>query len=211
MKAKGIIRLIVFAIFVTAAYRTVVAGDLKIVPARDNAFRASAEAQVTSCSNLFVEPCGTCDYNPNPSGFSVRGPDNCSFPGDVQRVAVSFIAAASGVPERVSASIILQNPTDCPTNKVILSIYTDACYPNGPGTLLVSGEATVPASPCDLAVARLRNAPSLTKGTKYWVTATTNASQVGLDARWYASNNAKSHSILAAIGNNPRPPPQASW
>ena len=32
---------------------------------------------------------------------------------------------------------------------------------------------------------------SLSKGTKYWVVATTNASQAGLDASWYASNNAQ--------------------
>ena len=29
------------------------------------------------------------------------------------------------------------------------------------------------------------------KGIKYWVVATTNAAQAGLDAIWYASNNAQ--------------------
>jgi hypothetical protein len=89
------------------------------------------------------------------------------------------------VPERISASIILHNPSSCPTNKVTLGIYTDACYPQGVGTLLASAEATVPSSPCGLAVAKLRNAPALTAGTKYWIAATTNAEQDGLDAEWY--------------------------
>jgi hypothetical protein len=42
-----------------------------------------------------------------------------------------------------------------------------------------------------LAVARLRNAPALVQGVKYWVVATTNDRQAGLDATWYASNNAQ--------------------
>jgi hypothetical protein len=42
-----------------------------------------------------------------------------------------------------------------------------------------------------MAVAKLRNAPSLTKNVKYWITATTTASQSALDASWFASNNAQ--------------------
>jgi hypothetical protein len=40
-------------------------------------------------------------------------------------------------------------------------------------------------------VAKLTNAPTLTRGQKYWVVATTNGEQSGLDANWYASNNAQ--------------------
>jgi hypothetical protein len=98
------------------------------------------------------------------------------------------VAAKSGVPTRISAPIILYNP-DCPYNKVTLSLYTDNCDV-GPGTLLASGIATVPPAPCDLAVARLRNAPALVQGIKYWVTATTSDQQAGLDATWWASNDA---------------------
>lgn len=101
-----------------------------------------------------------------------------------------FIASASGVPRRISASLILNDSISCPENKVTLSLYTDNCG-LGPGTELVSGGATVPTAPCELAVAKLRNAPSLSKGTKYWVVATTNAQQAGLDARWYGSNGAQ--------------------
>ena len=167
------------------------AQDVNVAPGEGSVvpYRATDVSQVTFGSNLFVDPCGTCKYSSEPSGFAVWGPNNCSSPGDVQRVAVPFIAAATGVPDRILASIILHNPTSCPTNKVTLGIYTDACYPTGPGTLLVSGQATVPAAPCALAVAKLRNAPTLTAGTKYWVAATTNAAQVALDALWYASNN----------------------
>ena len=54
------------------------------------------------------------------------------------------------------------------------------------------GETTVPAAPCALVVAKLpRSVPVLTKGTKYWVVATTNAQQVGLDSNWYGSNNSQ--------------------
>jgi hypothetical protein len=77
-----------------------------------------------------------------------------------------------------------------PENKVTLSLYTDRCG-LGPGTPLASGVATVPTAPCDLAVVKLRAAPPLSKGTKYWVVATTSATQVGLDASWYASNGAQ--------------------
>jgi hypothetical protein len=101
----------------------------------------------------------------------VRGPENCNSES-LSWTAVPFVAAKSGVPTRISASIILYNPAECPYNKVTLSLYTDNCDV-GPDTLLASGVATVPAAPCDLAVARLRNAPALVQGVKYWVTATT--------------------------------------
>ena len=82
-------------------------------------------------------------------------------------MAGAFIAAATGVPEQISAAIILRNPSDCPTNTVTLSIYTDTCWPIGPGTPLVSAVATAPAAACGLAVAKLANTPTLLiKGTK---------------------------------------------
>jgi hypothetical protein len=140
--------------------------------------------------NLFVDPCTGCNYDSNGSGFDVRGPRNCTSPGTVHWDAVPFVAAKSGVPKRVSASIILRNAASCPENKVTLSLYTDDCD-LGPGTPLVSGVATVPTAPCDLATAKLRNAPSLQKGVKYWVVASTTAQQAGLDASWYGSNDAQ--------------------
>jgi hypothetical protein len=141
-------------------------------------------------SNLFVDPCTGCNYNSNSPGFDVRGPDNCTFPGMLHWEAVPFIASKSGVPRRISASIILKNPAKCPYNRVTLSLYTDNCDV-GPDTPLASGIATVPTAPCDLAVARLRNAPALTQGVKYWVVATTDDQQAGLDATWYGSNAAQ--------------------
>ncbi len=140
--------------------------------------------------NLFVDPCTGCNYDPNAPGFEVRGPNNCTSPGTIHWEAVPFVAARSGVPRRISASILLRHPVDCPENRVTLSLYTDNCD-LGPGTPMVSGVATVPIAPCDLAVAKLRNAPALTKGTKYWVVATTNAQQSGLDTLWYGSNGAQ--------------------
>ena len=177
----------------TLACGSAVARELESAPGEPMVVPDAAPdvSQVTFGSNLFVDPCGTCNYNASPSGYSVWGPGNCEFPGSVQGVAVPFIAAATGVPESISASIILTNPANCPTNKVTLRIFTDACYPTGPGTALVSGNATVPPAPCALAVAKLRNAPSLSVGTKYWIAATTTGAQAGLDARWYASNDAQ--------------------
>ena len=142
-------------------------------------------------SNLISDPCATCNYSDG-GGYAVIGPDNCFVPGTTQSLAGTFIASATGVPEQISAPIILRDPSDCPTNTVTLSIYTDACWPIGPGTPLVSAVATVPAAPCALAVAKLPNTPTLLiKGTKYWAVATTNAQQVGLDSNWYGSNNSQ--------------------
>lgn len=141
-------------------------------------------------SNLFVDPCTGCNYDPNGGGLDVRGPDNCTIVGSTIWLAVPFVATRTGVPQRILAPIILNKPDICPQNKVTLSIYTDNCG-GGPGTLLVSGEATARPDPCNLAVAKLHNAPSLTKNVKYWVTATTDASQSALDASWFGSNNAQ--------------------
>ena len=141
-------------------------------------------------SNLIWDPCATCNYSSG-GGYFVVGPDNCIKPGTTQWLAGTFIASATGVPKQISAAIILADPSHCPTDAVTLSIYTDACYPIGPGTPLVSGIATVPKAPCAPAVARLQNAPTLTRGTKYWVVATTDAQQVGLDSNWYGSNNSQ--------------------
>ena len=147
--------------------------------------------RITFGGNFSVDPCSTCQYDPDPSGYAVVGPENCTEPGTTQWEAVPFIAAASGVPDRIITSLILENPTNCPENKVTLSIYTDACYPKGPGDLLVSAEATVASNSCDLAIAKLRNGPSLVQGVKYWVTATTSSQQSALDSRWYAANSAQ--------------------
>ena len=141
-------------------------------------------------SNLFVDPCTGCNYNSNSPGFDVRGPSNCTNPGMLHWEAVPFIAGKSGVPRRISAPIIVKDSVKCPYDKVTLSLYTDNCDV-GPDTPLVSGIATVPTAPCDMAVARLRDAPALTQGVKYWVVATTSDQQAGLDATWYGSNVAQ--------------------
>src|SRR4051812_33976751 len=124
---------------------------------------------------------------PNSGGFSVRGPENCSH-DSTNWVGVPFIASATGVPRRISAAISLISPS-CPQNKVTLSLYTDNCG-LGPGTALVSGQGIIPTGSCALTIAKLRNAPALSTGTKYWVVATTTA-QSSLDATWYGSNNSQ--------------------
>ena len=147
--------------------------------------------RVTLGSNLFVEPCSSCNYDSNAPSAFVLGPDNCTVSGTTQWIAVPFIAAATGVPKRISAPIIPFDPRHCPTRQVTLSIYTDACYPIGPGTPLVSAIATLPRATCNMGVGKLTNAPTLVKNQKYWVVATTSADQSGLDAHWYGSNNAQ--------------------
>ncbi len=167
----------------TPAFRVQGSGTVFSEPSPDSSHPAFG-------GNLFVDPCTGCNYDPNGSGFPVWGPENCTSPGELQSLAVPFIAGASGVPRRISASIILNDPISCPENSVTLSLYTDDCG-NGPGTELVSSVATVPTAPCDLAVGKLRNAPPLEKNKKYWVVATTNSQQAGLDARWFGSNGAQ--------------------
>jgi hypothetical protein len=152
---------------------------------------AAEVARITLGSNLFVEPCNSCNYDSNENGYAVVGPDNCLSPGTTQWIAVPFIAAATGVPKQISAPIIVVDPRHCPTRQVTLSIYTDVCYPIGPETPLVSAVATLPRAACNMGVAKLTNAPTLTRGQKYWVVATTNADQSGLDANWKPSNDAQ--------------------
>jgi hypothetical protein len=146
---------------------------------------------VTFGSNLFVEPCSSCNYDSNAPSAFVLGPNNCFVSGTTQWIAVPFIAAMTGVPKQISAPVILFDPRHCPTRQLTLSIYTDACYPIGPGTPLVSGIAALPTAPCAIGVAKLGHAPTLVRGQKYWVVATTNAQQSGLEAHWYGSNNAQ--------------------
>jgi hypothetical protein len=150
----------------------------------------TSEAKQPYGSNLVVDPDTGCNYDPNAGGFDVRGPDNCSSPGSTEWLAVSFVASRSGVPQRILAPIILHHGMGCSEDKVTLSLYTDSCG-QGPETLLVSGVATAQTDPCNLALARLRNAPPLTRAKKYWVAATTSPSQSALDASWFASNNAQ--------------------
>src|SRR5262249_54967269 len=109
--------------------------------------------------NLFIDPCTGCNYDPNSGGFFLRGPYKRTTQGDLNWSAVAFVAAKSGVPTRISASIAVY--TLCkPDNTVTLSLYTDNCG-LGPGEPLVSGIASVPlnADLCHLAVAKLSGAP----------------------------------------------------
>src|SRR6266481_3493008 len=141
--------------------------------------------------NLFIDPCTGCNYDPHDSGRDVRGPENCLSPGNLGWTAVPFVAAKSGVPTRISASIIVY--AFCQQNNTVtLSLYTDNCG-LGPGDPLLSGIANVPTSAdlCQLAVATLTGAPPLQEGVKYWVVASTDENQAQLDATWYGSNNAQ--------------------
>ncbi|HEY2711004.1 MAG TPA: hypothetical protein VGI60_00700 [Chthoniobacterales bacterium] len=139
--------------------------------------------------NLFVDPCTGCNYNPDVAGLDVRGPDNCTWPGQTASLAVPFVAQRTGVPRRISAAILLHNATNCRYNKVTLSLYTDNDCNGTPGIPLVSAQATVPQGSCELAIAKLHNSPQLTRGVRYWVTATATAAQARLDASWYVSNS----------------------
>ena len=125
--------------------------------------------RVTLGGNLFVEPCNSCNYDSNKNGPAVVGPDNCLSPGTTQWVGVPFIAAATGVPKQISVPLIVRDPRNCPSREVTLSIYSDACYPVGPGTPLVSAVARLPRATCNLGLAKLTNAPTLIRGQKYWV------------------------------------------
>ena len=77
-----------------------------------------------------------------------------------------------------TASVVVRPASVEETSKVV-----KLCYDHG--------IAIVPASTCDLAVATLTGAPALQQGVKYWVVATTDENQTGLDATWYGSNNAQ--------------------
>ena len=121
--------------------RALMAQPMENGPAGTDA--APDASRITFESNFVADPCETCKYNSKPSGYFVWGPDNCTFPGDVHSIAVPFIASATGIPDRISTSIILNDPVDCPANKVTLGLYTDTCG-NGPGTLLAQTEIPWP-------------------------------------------------------------------
>src|SRR2546422_10980343 len=127
-------RKISFAILAILACGSAMAQELERAPSQPVVvpYTASCAFRVTFGSNLFREPCSNCNYDSSAGGYFLWGPDNCTSPGRAEWLAVPFIAAATGVPERVLAAIILTNPAACPTNKVRLSIYSDACYPRGP-------------------------------------------------------------------------------
>lgn len=83
----------------------------------------SAQAPlVTFASNLFVESCGTCNYDTTVGGYYVWGPDNCTVPGHPEDFAVPFIPAVTGKPTRISVPVILSDATRCPTNRVTILV-----------------------------------------------------------------------------------------
>ena len=118
--------------------------------------------------NLFIDPCTGCNYDPNGSGLDVRGPDNCISPGDLYWTAVPFVAAKSGVPTRISASIVHAGPALLPAkeHRDVKPVHGQLRL--GTGDPLVSGIATVPlnAVTCDLAVATLSGRSSLATGSQ---------------------------------------------
>jgi hypothetical protein len=169
--------------------------NLRTAPGRSVVSSMSTDSTlaVPFGNNLVLDACTGCNYDSLSGGYYVWGTNNCESPGTTQWIAVPFYSAKAGIPRKISASINLDNACTSTSSKVTLSIYSDACAGAGnlsaPGTSLVGGAATVPAAPCAVANATLRNAPSLTLGTKYWVVATTSgATQDGLSAIYYASN-----------------------
>ena len=145
--ASGKIGWAVIGILVCAA-GAVMAQEPKVVLGGDlrPCHRTTPEApRIILGGNLFVEPCNSCNYDSNADGYAVVGPDNCLVPGTTQWLGVPFIAATTGVPKQISVPIIVVDPRHCPTRQVTLSIYTDACYPTGPGTPLVSSCSQVAA------------------------------------------------------------------
>lgn len=145
--------------------------------------------------NLVVDACTGCSYDSLSGGYYVWGTNNCESPGTTQWIGVPFWASASAAPRRISAGINLDNACTSTSTQVTMQIAADACPGTGnlsaPGAVIASGRANVPAAPCALAIANVRNAPALVAGGKYWVLAVTSgATQDGLSAIWYASNEA---------------------
>ena len=55
-----------------------------------NGSQTAPEARkITFGSNLFVEPCSSCNYDFNAPGYFVIGPDNCFVPGTNLRICSS--------------------------------------------------------------------------------------------------------------------------
>lgn len=161
-------------------------------PGRNTAPRPAGDSPLANSigGNLETNTCTGCDFDEVNGGYYVWGANNCIAPGTTQWIAVPFVAKVTRAPRSISAGLELD--PDCPTSttQVTLGIYADDCT-TGVGTLLVSARANVSAGPCIKALARLRNAPVLTAGTRYWVAATTDANQNGFDGIWYGSNQSQ--------------------
>jgi len=189
------ISLAIVATFALGAMAFAGSQNLRTAPGRQVVNQgASLDAPLAILGqNLVVDACTGCSYDSLSGGYYVWGTNNCESPGTTQWIAVPFWASAGVAPRRISAGINLDNACTSTSSQVTLSIYSDACPGAGnlsaPGVSLAAGRAVVPAAPCNLAIANLRNAAALTIGQKYWVVATTaGATQDGLSAIWYPTN-----------------------
>jgi len=186
------IRKISVAILATMVCGAAMAQGLVRAPGRETApMREPMAPDVNRFGgNIEVNICTGCNFDEVNGGYYVWGSMNCIAPGTTQWIGVPFISKITGVPRQISAGLELDPACPTSTTQVTLSIYTDDCT-TGPGVVLASGRALVSAGPCVLAVARLRTAPSLTAGTRYWAVATTTPTQDGLDSIWYGSNQSQ--------------------
>src|SRR2546423_12533246 len=90
--------------FALAALMTCVAAMAQALPTESSASAtAPGAARVTFGSNLFVDPCTGCNYDPNSRAFDVRRPDNCTSPGSTTWLARPFIPSTQSSPHQISA------------------------------------------------------------------------------------------------------------
>jgi hypothetical protein len=187
------------AIVATMACGTLMAQGLVKAPGRQTGPAQNSDSvQVNGFGgNLETNACTACNFDELTGGYYVWGTNNCIAPGTTQWIGAPFISKRSGTTRQISAGIELDAACSTSTNQVTLGIYADDCT-TGVGTLIASGRATVSAGPCVLAVARVRAA--LVAGTRYWVAATTNSTQAGLDSIWYNSNQTQISGNVASGG-----------
>jgi len=149
--------------------------------------------------NLETNACTGCNFDEVSGGYFVWGMNNCNTPGTTQWIGAPFISKKTGNTKTVTAGIELDPGCAGTGTQVTLGIYADDCT-TGVGTLIASGVARVSAGPC--ITARARVVAALTAGTRYWVAATTTAgaTQIGLEAIWYGSNQSQIGGNVASGG-----------
>ena len=148
--------------------------------------------------NLETNPCTLCNFDEVDGGYYGWGSLNCEGSGVTQWIAVPFIAKKTGTTRTITAGIELDNACTSAGTSVTLGIYNNDCT-TGVGTAIATGAARVTSTgPC--VTTRARVAAAVTAGTRYWVAATTTATQDSFSGIWYGSNQGQIGGDVASGG-----------
>jgi len=166
------------------------AQNMRVAPGRDTGPTHMPDSLLINAfgGNLEVNACTGCNFDEVDGGYYVWGSQNCEASGVTQWIAVPFISKRTGNTRQITAGVELDNACTSLGTQFTLGIYNNDCT-TGVGVAIATGVARASAGPC--VTARARVAAALTTGTRYWVAATTTATQDQFSGIWYGSNQAQ--------------------